>query len=320
MEPSLPTPNIMRRLSKTAQARGKTILKNGLARVGLELRRLPSRGTSTTAGTSIRGELPPIFGDPFEALHFTRGGVAAAFHCPIAQVGLLNGLTFGQSGWNPFSKTATQIQMDNRITYESSILRKYYEIWQPTDAAEAIIGLPVSCSSLKGIPSYLYYFVPWRALSIDAVAQGVWEWYLSDFHEHGFPALRIDVHGFKNHGPVTAELGEAEMTRLKNVLPLLAANGYDRHHGAIAVWLLKRGDEIRFINRGGLHRTAVMDALGHETIPARFVEPAIVDIEDVDYWPQVCMGTWTRDEALRYFNHLFDFETKNWAREQGLDE
>lgn len=312
------TRRVMAGLSSTARARGKALLKTGLGCLGLELRRLPATSTSAAGANSTRPELPPIFEDPLEALHFTRGGIRAAFQCPIAQIGLLNGLTFGKNGWNPFSESAVEIRRLDSLHFEQSILRSFYEVWQPTDAAGAILGLPNHCHALSTLPPHLYSFTPWRSLSISSIEKEVWKWYRSDLRQHGFPALRIDCDGFKTHGPVTGELGQAEISRLRAVLPLLAERGYDRRHGEVLVWLLKRGEEARFVNRGGLHRTAAMDALGHETIPARFGEPAVVDIDDVDYWPQVRMGTWTREEALRYFNHLFDFDTKAWARQQGL--
>ncbi len=305
-------------LGVNAQSHAKALLKKAFAHLGLELRRLPSAKSSANAPVSHRRELSPIFEDPFEALHHMRGGVTAAFHCPIAQAGLLNGLTFGPSNWNPFSKTALQILSKTPLRYEDTILRSFYAIWQPNDAAEAVVGLPQSCGFLKGLSPYLYYLLPWRSLSIDAIDHEVQRWHSSDYREHGFPSVMIDQHGFRDHGPVTKVVGQAEVNRLTNVLNSLNGTGYDRQQGDVAMWLLKRGDEIRFLNAGGLHRMAAADALGHETIPARFVEPAVVDIVEIDYWPQIRMGTWTRDEALRYFNHLFDFDAMTWARQQGL--
>jgi len=82
------------------------------------------------------------------------------------------------------------------------------------------------------------------------------------------------------------------------------------------VWMLRRGHEVRFANRGGPHRMAAMDALGSRTIPARFQQLGIFKLEDVNYRPQVRKKTWVRSKAIRYFNHIFDFNVRDWAQER----
>lgn len=292
----------------------KKIVKSVFRTVGLEVRRTASSGLGAKRKKEANKVLCPIFDDPLEALHFMRGGINAAFHCPLNRMIMLNGLTFGHSGWNPFSETSRQIRSGD-IEIQNSVLHRYYASWQPVDASNAIIGLRQSCQSLKGASPHLYYFVPWRSYSLTKVEKQVLSWFHADMRTHGFSAISIEKDGFKNHGPASAELVVAEITRLRNILSTLIETGYDRNYGEVRVWLLRRGDEVRFVNRGGLHRAAAMDALGSQTIPANFVEPAIVDINDVDYWPQVRLGTWTRSEALSYFHHLFDFDVKSWAKE-----
>lgn len=61
-----------------------------------------------------------------------------------------------------------------------------------------------------------------------------------------------------------------------------------------------------------------MSALGYKTIPAVFKRDHIIRVDDVDYWPQVRSGVWGRDDALRYVDHLFDFDSRAWAQERGL--
>lgn len=77
---------------------------------------------------------------------------------------------------------------------------------------------------------------------------------------------------------------------------------------------LKRGSEYRYLRIGrGFHRTVVMAALGYETVPATFQQPFVSNLDNVDYWPQVRRGVGTREDAIRYFHHLFD-----WASDRGL--
>jgi hypothetical protein len=44
----------------------------------------------------------------------------------------------------------------------------------------------------------------------------------------------------------------------------------------------------------------------------------VIDVDDVDRWPQVRAGVWTREAAIRYIDHLFDFDATAWARQLGL--
>jgi hypothetical protein len=57
-----------------------------------------------------------------------------------------------------------------------------------------------------------------------------------------------------------------------------------------------------------------------EFVPAQFPpnQPDLIDVDDVDFWPQVRTGMWTAADARRYVHHLFDFDERNWASNLGL--
>ncbi len=291
----------------------KRVIKRAFSAVGLQVRWKPRASSQFIGDGRHSSGIPELRDSPLEALHYFRGGSKAAFLCPIRDIGLLNGTKFGEVGWNPFSQTAAEILQNPQISDAETTLAKFYQNWQPADAASAVLGLAESCAGLRGLPPHLFYLVPWRSLSVEEIEHEVQHWYRKDLIEHGFPPFEIDVSGFKHNGPVRPELLNAEVARLRSIVPILQNRGYDRRFGDVSVWLLKRGDDLRFINRGGFHRTAAYDALGHKVIPAKLVEPGIFDVDDVDFWPQVRAGRWTREEALRYVDHLFDFDSKGWA-------
>ncbi len=115
------------------------------------------------------------------------------------------------------------------------------------------------------------------------------------------------------------ERGRLEYKRLVGLYESIRADGFNREFGHPRFLLMQRGPSYRYISAGnGNHRTAVMAALGYETMPAVFRVPGIIDVDMVDYWPQVCNGVWSRDQAIAYFNHLFDFDSLAWAREKGM--
>src|SRR5690606_32246466 len=125
---------------------------------------------------------------------------------------------------------------------------------------------------------------------------------------------RIEVDGFKFHGPVSDRLGRIEFERLVRICSSLESRQYDRRLGDINVYALRRNGEMRFVCRGGVHRVAAMKALGHPTIPARLSPPYLVDIVECEGWPQVVAGAWGQSAAEGYFDHLFDFDALSWAR------
>lgn len=302
----------------------KRVAKGVLRAIGLSLRYSRTHDSirfelARAQQSRIDTTVSPIFDDPYEALYFRQGGGEAAFHCPIDKCVNVNGLSFSGSGWHPFSAVLEQYRDGVVVAYHDSVLDKYYRLWQPKSAAEALIDPNVAPPRFEGLPPHLMYLFPWSARTIEEMEKLVKAWYLDDNMEHGGPPVDIEIDGFKEHGPVAKEVGMLEFARLTGVYRRLSVEGYRRELGDVKVAMIRRDDEIRFLNfGGGLHRTAAMKALGDDTVPATFVSPCLVDSRDVDYWPQVRNGSWTRDTALRYVDHLFDFDSRAWAAGLGL--
>src|SRR5690606_36859172 len=136
--------------------------------------------------------------------------------------------------------------------------------------------------------------------------------------EHGL-AYDVDRDGSPYHGPTSRALAAIEVRRLQEIAAVLRVQGYDRAYGDSLFYLVRRGGEFVAVKFGsGYHRTAAMAALGAPTIPAQLRPPHAVDVVDVDDWPQVRSGLWSRVAALRYVDHLFEFDARAWARDRGL--
>ena len=274
----------------------------------------------TRAGSSARAAAPRA-GTLTEALAAPAGAVS--FSCPIDLCLLENGRAYGSRRWNPATETALSILQGARDAYEGSILARYYATWQPPDAASAVIGLPRSARGLRTLPAHGFYVVPWRNASPADVLSDAERWHARDLLEHGHRLLGIERVGFNGHGPVSVALGRAEYGRISRLVRSIAQHGFVHDAGAagdsgIRVEVLWRGQEPRFIIRGGLHRTAVLDAYGHSHVPATLYTTKAADVADAADWPQVRSGLWTRDEAARYVDHLFDFDSRHWAAARGL--
>lgn len=259
-----------------------------------------------------------IYKDPLEALHLERGGKDAAFECPLNQIVDLKGFGFGPKKWHPFVKAIEDYQ-SNGATKSLSSLKEYYISHCPKNAAEAIPGFNKTPDIFYSLPPHLYYLTPWTAKNTLQVDATIKKWTKKDNLEHGSGQLDLENHGFMLHGPVHEKKLYIEHNRLIHLTDSIKNFGYDRECGDAGFRVLKRGDDYLFILSGGVHRAVVMAALGYSHVPGRFHQgPVIIDVKDVDYWPQVRNGVWSKKDATNYFNHLFDFDSLTWANEKKL--
>jgi hypothetical protein len=261
---------------------------------------------------------PALAAHPMEAVLAQRSGIMLPFVCPVGSIVMLNGMGFCEASWHPFTAVLKERKQAAGSTYEGSVLARFYAVWTPAQAAEAIVGFENAPRSFAALPSYGYHQSPWSFETTQATLDQLRNFYSADYEEHGCSDLRLERDGFKYHGPVSRALGVCEYQRLVKVYDSLAAGGYDRAHGEVNVYVLRRGTELRFICRGGVHRVAASSALDRANIPARLCPPFLVDAVEFNFWPAVLNGTWTPSQALEYFNHLFDFDAREWAVGMGL--
>lgn len=125
-------------------------------------------------------------------------------------------------------------------------------------------------------------------------------------------------HGVSFYGPVTTKKIQLEMTRLKDLDSSIRTRGYDPGKtDAMAGYFLRRGDEYRFLLRGGKHRAAVLAHQGAREFQVRIRKgfPRVIDRRDSEDWPLVRTGGVTQSAAEQAFDRYFDFDgTQQHAR------
>jgi hypothetical protein len=297
---------MMRVASRLVVNGWKSYIKGGLRSVGLDVRRAqPSRRTAPPA---------PALQDPLKAVSEIRAGEAVVVKCPIADCVTLNGLTFGEHGWHPFVAALQEWLARPNTRYAGSILEKYYSIWQPKNGLEALIGAGSGPRSRSRYPGYLLH-APWNEASPEERLRFIAKVAARESLMFGRELMTIED-GYSLHGPVCRKKGELEYQRLIRVAESIRDRGFDRSLGDVTASILKRGDQFRFLVSHGHHRAAAVAALGLREV---CIAPRMLVIaEEVDHWPQVYRGVWTREEALTYFDHQFDFNARGWAEQLGL--
>lgn len=207
------------------------------------------------------------------------------------------------SGWSYLSATAAEIHQKSVTRYEDSILRVYYEKWQPRNWAEIMFPGQEKAKSLLGkLPTRVYSApLPWASkftLLADKRA------------EFSFALNPVPDSEFHSHGPMEASHGEREFERTKAVyhqlqtdryLPELNADGYVRGY------FLRKGTEVRFLVTGGQHRVGVLGALGVDSFRAKFQPsiPRCIDLAEIGQWPAARAGLYSLQEAEEIFNQVF---------------
>lgn len=187
-------------------------------------------------------------------------------------------------------------------------LERYYARVQPRDIYEWVGLNEADAPGLSAVPIWAIP-EPWVAGSLAQKQAAMNRVAMNESQRHG-QALSAS-HGDKGYGPVSADKLRTEARRLCEVLDSIRRTGYRRHDradGDIEAQVFLREDGAwRWQVSRGLHRAAVLAAMGPEPIPVRV--KALIDRRDAGIWPNVRSGLYTRCGAERYFDRIFDGTT-----------
>ncbi|NMB35507.1 MAG: hypothetical protein GX989_04355 [Firmicutes bacterium] len=194
-----------------------------------------------------------------------------------------------------FVAVLQEYEQNPKLTYPDSVLKTYYDRFQPKNTEEALFAV-------KG-----------RAPRLRAGWIG-FPWFGDKSRRVVFDPSPGETRPGGNHnfGPNTEEFGRAELGRLLYNYNLLQEEGYQPElfsDGYISGYLLVRGDDYRFVVTEGQHRMSCLAALGYEKIRVRFSQkplyPQVVLWRDAKKWPQVANRAYSRNLALKIFARFF---------------
>ena len=267
-------------------------------------------------GIGEDSEVCDIYDHPIKALYKSSWGNRISFHCPLEKCVWYNGLSLSSGGWDPFSALIEEYEEGASKSFDGSILDRYYRTWVPGNPLAAMSRRGAAEGRLAKYPSYVLLY-PWQDISVQQRKRQVQQACVKESREHGYTGIDISF-GYKLHGPVHPLKGQLEYYRTLKVYASLKEQGYDRRFGDVTGWLLRQEGDYRFVNTGGVHRVAAMKALRFSEVPASTIDPYVVNVEDVDYWPQVLRGLWSRSAARDYVKMLFSFDSLSWSKRNSL--
>jgi len=256
------------------------------------------------------GELPPIDvrsnGNHPALLLYQSTNQPVLVDAPISKGRGLRILPLDITSKHPFVLASKAgLSGDNSELRIYHALEHYYTHVQPKTAAEWL-GLA------EDHHSWLHNEVPWGiSMPWDTRTPAEWraarELFAQSESKAAGRTLSIK-NGWHFWGPVDEQKLSVEARRIHSLMTSLKANGHQRHNGhdgdIRGIMLRAPNDEWCWQVAGGEHRAAALSALGFETVPLRVIQ--IVDRKDVDIWPGVISGVFSREAALSVFDRILE--------------
>ena len=216
------------------------------------------------------------------------------------------GYSYTEDGWHYFSALIKEYLENPALTYEESILRKYYKKFQPKSWQECFCFdeeeqlQPIS----RGWPP-----LPWEAAIKNNIGKSV--------------IIENSINDNQHYGPNSDVFGRKEFERTINIYKKLEKEGYQpesNRDGYIRGYYLKKKNDYRFKVTAGQHRIAALGILSYENIKVRIQKNTerVVDIKNIKNWPNVCNGEYDVKLAIQIFEYYFNKNGREKAKKIGL--
>lgn len=269
-----------------------------LHKFGLELKR---KGQSSKI-VDLRG----ITCNPVEAYYLSKGR-PFLMSIPLDKCFYID--FPGSDKKNPFVMTLTAYKNGTCTCFLDSPLKSFYDRWQPEKPAY------YDSNNKEVAPPWDFGLKRDINLSEARLKR-------KDFvrvkKELGITDNQI--YGHISRGPVSDGFGEITFNRLVKVYNSIQRHGYKPDQMGSnhirASFFLNRHD-YRVSISSGKHRITALQALGYESVPILFGPPkfpVIIRRDEVEYWPNVLAGYYTKEQALEVFDKRFKQEHPSYWR------
>jgi hypothetical protein len=208
------------------------------------------------------------------------------------------GFRYGEARFNPYQNYIEGLARGEEPKLVRNQFVEFLRYYRPEHFGEAL-GVKLS----RKYPLWLF---PWSRRS------GSGGWCTT-------PDECPDVLTHFSHGAISRKRIEMEFRWLENAFNSIKVHGFcpERFKSIILTRKLVRtdGDSIYLVLDGN-HRVSALIALGIIEVPVRFLRIATVHESDVESWPFVRNGTYSKDDALAVFRVYFDGNSSGRTTDQ----
>ena len=218
---------------------------------------------------------------------------------------------------SPYYQAARKVRIIDGIDGQSlkneisKIFNKYAELVNITDANE-LIDLEGINNKHQKSESIWKWALPWESVDIDKRAIKRIENIRYENKRYGLNSDLSLIQCGVGHKKI-----EVETERLLNVALSIIKKGYITDvDDMITVNVYTNDADYVWRVIGGMHRAAILAALGREFIPVKV--NTIIRRSDVSGWPGVVSGIYSKDSALKLFDNIFNAQSpsafKAWQK------
>jgi hypothetical protein len=208
---------------------------------------------------------------------------------------------------NPFIKTLIDYSSSNS-NYSGSVLENYYNHYCPTSMQSVLRSDNPSLNKYHPMATVLPWGIstPEEKLPNICVDPSAEQLLSKEAHKLGLKEK--NNFGWQFFGPVSEDLGLQEYARLISVYNSIKEHGYlPEKYGYMHGQFLVSDDDWVWVNIGGKHRFSSLAALQYKSIPVALKSRSsalFIRRSDVDYWPNVKNGLFSRTDALNIFDRI----------------
>ncbi len=243
--------------------------------------------------------------NPYSLLYRLNSRVSVLFTLSLMDARDPFFFSYDSGGNHPYVRSA-RIALESESYYDS-IYRELTKYYNNTKLESAADYLELKAEELSKIEPWGFVW-PWETTTSKnkigferSLAEN------SGKMKLGIGDLNLS-YGWKYAGPASEELIVNESLRIKNLMKRIYQDGYSRHNdkdGDIVATILENRDgEWRWSISSGMHRAAVISALGYSEVPVRV--RGIIRESDSKVWPNVMNGFYSELDALKVFDRHFN--------------
>jgi len=221
---------------------------------------------------------------------------------------------YGNEGWNNYRAVIEEhIEKGDKITYGTSVLRDYYNKFMPKNMNQFLFF-----NDEENFEPINLGWVPLPWLKVNMPKEKIPKKYSSK--------RKKKTGGIQHFGPNNKDFLKREYNRILKAYNKIKSMGYVPEaypDGFIQGYFFMKGGDYTFYVTEGKHRLAAMAALGIERFKCRLESRKkrylmFVDYEEVENWPQVKRGLYSKEAARKVFMQYFNCNGSNIAEEYDL--